>query len=64
MIQFRVSRYLKILKEVGFLRLERRGRWTYYAIGMLLDRFREEILEEISYLDIDLPAYQGVYQNE
>jgi len=32
MIQSRVSRHLKILKEGGFLKVERRGRWTYYSI--------------------------------
>lgn len=56
MIQSRLSRHLKILKEAGFLRVERKGTWAYYSIRSPLDRFRLEALEEIRYLDIDLPA--------
>ncbi len=55
MIQSRLSRHLKILKEAGFLRSERCGRWTYYGIRSPLDRFRHEALEEIRALPIDLP---------
>lgn len=55
MIQSRVSRHLKILKEGGFLRVERRGRWAYYSIRSPLDAFRTSILEEISYLNMELP---------
>ena len=49
MIQSRVSRHLKILKEGGFLKVERRGRWAFYSIRTPLDAFRQSILEEISY---------------
>lgn len=55
MIQSRVSRHLKILKEAGFLRVDRRGRWAYYSIRNPLDQFRQSILKEISYLDMDIP---------
>ena len=55
MIQSRVSRHLKILKDAGFLRVERVGRWAYYSIRSPLDRFRQQILEEIGYLAIDNP---------
>ena len=55
MIQSRLSRHLKILKDAGFLRAERCGRWTYYSIRSPLDRFRNEALEEIRTLPIDLP---------
>ncbi|ACZ12543.1 ArsR/SmtB family transcription factor [Sulfurospirillum deleyianum] len=55
MIQSRISRHLKILKDAGFLRVNRRGKWAYYAIRTPLDRFRLECLEELSYLDIPLP---------
>lgn len=55
MIQSRVSRHLKILKEGGFLRVDRRGRWAYYSIRSPLDEFRTSILEEISYLNMELP---------
>jgi len=57
MIQSRISRHLKILKEARFLKveLERKGRWAYYSIRMPLDIFRQNILEEISYLELDIP---------
>ena len=55
MIQSRISRHLKILKDAGFLRVERKGRWAYYSIRSPLDAFRQNILKEIGYLDIDLP---------
>jgi len=59
MIQSRVSRHLKILKEGGFLKVERRGRWAYYSIRSPLDAFRQSILEEISYLNLELPQFLG-----
>jgi ArsR family transcriptional regulator len=55
MIQSRVSRHLKILKEAGFLKVDRRGRWAYYAIRSPLDQFRQSILKEISYLQMSIP---------
>lgn len=58
MIQSRISRHLKILKEAGFLRVDRRGRWAYYSIRMPLDRFRQEILQEISHLELNLPSLE------
>ncbi len=56
MIQSRISRHLKILKEAGFLRVEREGRWAYYSIRSPLDAFRQTILAEIACLDLDIPA--------
>ena len=56
MIQSRLSRHLKILKDAGFLRVNRKGTWAYYSIRSPLDRFRSEALEEIKYLDIELPV--------
>ena len=53
MIQSRLSRHLKILKEAGFLRVERRGTWAYYAIRSPIDRFRQQALEEIRTLPIN-----------
>lgn len=47
MIQSRVSRHLKILKEAGFLSVDRRGKWAYYSIRKPLDTFRQSCLEEI-----------------
>jgi ArsR family transcriptional regulator, arsenate/arsenite/antimonite-responsive transcriptional repressor len=58
MIQSRLSRHLKILKDAGFLRVERKGTWAYYSIRSPLDRFRSEALEEIRHLGIELPPLQ------
>ncbi len=55
MIQSRVSRHLKILKEGGFLKVERRGRWAFYSIRTPLDNFRQSILDEIDCLELELP---------
>lgn len=55
MIQSRISRHLKILKEAGFLRVERRGRWAYYSVRLPLDEFRQSILKEIHHLDLQTP---------
>jgi len=55
MIQSRISRHLKILKEAGFLKVERKGRWAYYSIRSPLDTFRQNVLKEISYLDMPVP---------
>ena len=58
MIQSRISRHLKILKEGGFLKVRREGRWAYYSIRLPMDRFRQAIVEEIKYLDIEIPRLQ------
>ena len=63
MIQSRLSRHLRILKEAGFLRVERRGRWAYYSIRSPLDRFRLQALEEIRTLPIRLPELRKVSLN-
>ncbi len=55
MIQSRVSRHLKILRDAGFLKVDRRGRWAYYSIRAPLDRFRQGVLEEIGYLNFQVP---------
>ncbi|MBU1990093.1 metalloregulator ArsR/SmtB family transcription factor [bacterium] len=62
MIQSRLSRHLKILKDAGFLRVNRKGTWAYYSIRSPLDRFRSEALEEIRYLDIELPPLKKLSQ--
>jgi len=56
MIQSRLSRHLKILKDAGFLRVDRKGTWAYYSIRSPLDRFRLEALEEVRTLDLMLPT--------
>ena len=55
MIQSRLSRHLKILKEAGFLKVEREGRWAYYSVRTPLDEFRTSCIKEIMHLDIELP---------
>jgi ArsR family transcriptional regulator len=55
MIQSRVSRHLKILKDGGFLRVDRRGVWAYYSIRSPLDEFRLSILKEVDSLDLNIP---------
>ncbi len=59
MIQSRISRHLKILKEAGFLKVERKGRWAYYSIRSPLDTFRQNVLKEISYLEMDIPKLKA-----
>lgn len=64
MIQSRLSRHLKILKDGGFLRVERCGTWAYYSIRAPLDRFRSEALAEIRCLQLELPPLKKHSQNE
>ncbi len=64
MIQSRLSRHLKILKEAGFLRVDRKGTWAYYSIRSPLDRFRSEALAEIRCLPIELPALKKLSGSE
>ena len=64
MIQSRISRHLKILKEAGFLKVVRKGRWAYYSIRIPLDKFRQNILEEISYLTLEIPTLNKGCKNE
>ncbi|AII15142.1 transcriptional regulator, ArsR family [Campylobacter iguaniorum] len=64
MIQSRLSRHLKILKEAGFLRVRRDGRWAYYSIRSPLDEFRQAALKEILSLQADLPDMQNACENE
>jgi len=56
MIQSRLSRHLKILKDAGFLTVERKGTWAYYSIRTPLDAFRLGALEETRHLNIELPT--------
>lgn len=55
MIQSRISRHLKILKDGGFLKVDRRGKWAYYSIRTPLDKFRQSVLDELEYVQIDIP---------
>jgi ArsR family transcriptional regulator len=64
MIQSRLSRHLKILKEAGFLRLEREGRWAYYSVRTPLDDFRLACIKEIMTLQIDLPPLKKACESK
>ena len=63
MIQSRLSRHLKILKDGGFLRVKRDGRWAYYEIRSPLDSFRLSAIEEIRALPIELPELKRLSQS-
>lgn len=63
MIQSRLSRHLKILKEAGFLRVERVGRWAYYSLRSPLDEFRISCIKEIMTLEIQLPKLTRACEN-
>ena len=60
MIQSRLSRHLKILKEADFLTSERKGRWVYYGVHPHLEGFRQVALEEIRRLPMELPENRKV----
>ena len=55
MIQSRLSRHLKILKEAGFVESTRKGKWCYYRIKENLDSYRACELDQIKSLDIEIP---------
>jgi ArsR family transcriptional regulator len=54
MLQSRLSRHLKILKDAGFLNSKRDGKKILYSIKKL-DSFRKKTINEINNLEIDLP---------
>ncbi len=60
MLQSRLSRHIKILKDSGFLSIKKDGRWSYYSIRTPLDRFRLQAIEEIRVLPIELPELKKV----
>ncbi len=55
MIQSRISRHLKILKDAGFLDVSREGRWAYYSIAQQCSSLHGKLLEEIQELPLELP---------
>jgi len=63
MLQSRLSRHIKILKESGFLSIKKDGRWSYYSIRTPLDRFRLQAIEEIRALPISLPELKKLSSN-
>ena len=54
MNQSRLSRHLKILKDAGFLELQRKGVWAYYGINKDLDSLQKHLLEHIMSLNLSL----------
>ena len=59
MIQSRISRHLKILKDAGFLAVDRRGKWAYYSIKTPLGSFEHAILDNIKFLKLKRPMLSG-----
>ena len=55
MIQSRLSRHLKILKDAGFLEFVRKGTWAYYGIKKDLSPLCAILLQELEHLQITLP---------
>ncbi len=60
MLQSRLSRHIKILKDSGFLSIKKDGRWSYYSIRTPLDRFRLQAIEEIRTIPISLPELKKI----
>lgn len=58
MNQSRLSRHLKILKDAGFLELQRKGVWAYYGIKKDLDDLQKHLLDHIMLLNLPLPSFQ------
>lgn len=59
MIQSRLSRHLKILKDGGFLDVERVGNYAYYYLEPKTV-FHKSLLENIRSLGIDMPIKNSV----
>lgn len=64
MNQSRLSRHLKILKDAGFLELQREGVWAYYGIKKDLADFHKDILKHIELLGLPLPPLKPHKQCE
>lgn len=59
MIQSRLSRHLKILKDGGFLDVERTGSYAYYFLAPRSE-FHRMVLQEIRNLDIHVNSKHSV----
>jgi ArsR family transcriptional regulator len=60
MLQSRLSRHLKILKEAGFLNSRREGKKVLYSIKKT-EGFKKEALKEIKKLSINLPELKSCF---
>lgn len=58
MNQPRLSRHLKILKDAGFLELQRKGVWAYYGIKKDLDSLQKHLLEHIVLLNLSFSSFK------
>jgi ArsR family transcriptional regulator len=54
MLQSRLSRHLKILKDAGFLKREREGKYIFYSLKKL-DGIRKCLLDELLKKEIPVP---------
>jgi ArsR family transcriptional regulator len=59
MIQSRLSRHLKILKDGGFLEIEKLGAYSYYSLAPKT-KLHNAVLEEIKVMALYLPEKQSV----
>ncbi|ANE33860.1 ArsR/SmtB family transcription factor [Campylobacter hyointestinalis] len=60
MIQSRLSRHLKILKDAGFLSVERKGVWAYYGLNENMNSHCKNALKEIRDIELSLPQLNRV----
>ncbi|MBF7049808.1 winged helix-turn-helix transcriptional regulator [Campylobacter volucris] len=60
MSQSRLSRHLKILKDAGFLDVDRQGVWAYYGIRKDLNDFCKDILKNLDTLVLFLPDFKRI----
>lgn len=60
MSQSRLSRHLKILKDAGFLDVDRQGVWAYYGIRKDLNDFCKDILKNLNTLVLFLPDFKRI----
>jgi ArsR family transcriptional regulator len=58
MLQSRLSRHLKILKEAGFLNSKRNGKKVLYSVKNV-SGFKKAALDEIRKLKIDIPKLKN-----
>ena len=64
MIQSRLSRHLKILKDAGFLSVERKGVWAYYGLNENMNSYCKNALNEIQNIQLNLPELNRITQKE
>lgn len=60
MNQSRLSRHLKILKDAGFLEVDRQGVWAYYGVRKDLNDFCKDILKNLNTLVLSLPDFKRI----